>query len=181
MIMKRFFPILLLSLALASCSVSPGKHEKGPTFRLPDMEMPENHLSFNEIEGYNQYRIVATHYRTDKKELRYVLANNTAFDALSKGLLPLPEGSKVVKIGWKVKKMAKFGAALEAEKVQRVEYMIKDSARFSGNPGNWGYARFVRQNGKYRPWDKGTAGCIACHNTAGQEQDFLFSRYQKMH
>ena len=180
--MKRFLPLLFIAVLLASCSsVSPDRRQKGKTQQLPAQEMPGNHLTFKEIEGYNRYRIVATHYRTDKKELRYVLANDKAFKALSENRYPLPEGSKVVKIGWKTNKMARFGAALEAGKIQRVEYMVKDSNRFPGNPGYWGYARFVKQNGKYRAWGKGTAACIACHNTAGKEQDFLFSRYQKVY
>ena len=45
----------------------------------------------------------------------------------------MPEGSKIVKIGWSVKKMASFPTALEADEVQRVEYMVKDSKVFNSN------------------------------------------------
>ncbi|HHD79373.1 MAG TPA: cytochrome p460, partial [Epsilonproteobacteria bacterium] len=48
-----------------------------------------------------------------------------------------PYGSKIVKIGWDVKKMPNFGVAFEANEVQRVEYMIKDGENFNKNPGNW--------------------------------------------
>ena len=75
--------------------------------------------------------------------------------------------------------MPNFKPAQEADTIQRVEYMIKDKNRFSDNPGNWGYARFVKQNGKYIVWQKGAEACISCHNLS-KENDFLFSHYQSM-
>ncbi len=178
MIKKNFIWIILLSLVFNACSTPVPKAIS--TTELPYLEMPGNHLKFNEITDYKNYKLVATHYRTDKKELRYVLANSLAFKAFSQNSFPLPEGSKVVKIGWKADKMPSFNVALEATDIQRIEYMIKDSKRFNKNPGGWGYARFVKQNGQYRAWDKGTRACIQCHNIAGNEKDFLFSRFQKL-
>lgn len=144
---------------------------------LPDLKMPDNNLSFAMIEGYEDYRIVATHFRTDKNELRYVLANPQAYNALRANKLPLPEGSKIVKIGWSVKKTDIFPAALEADTLQRVEYMIKDSSKFNSNGDNWGYARFVKKGDDYVAWKEGQQGCVACHAVA-KENDFLFTKYQ---
>jgi hypothetical protein len=179
MIKKNILWLALFSFFMSACSTS--LHKMDTTAALPELEMPGNHLKFNEISGYKNYKLVATHYRTDKKELRYVLANKIAFKAFSKNKFPLPEGSKVVKIGWKADKMPKFGVAIEATEIQRIEYMIKDSKQFGKNPGGWGYARFIKQNGQYSAWDKGTNACIQCHNIAGREKDFLFSQYQKMY
>ena len=86
-----------------------------PTEILPNLKMPDNNLTFKMIEGYQDYKVVATHFRTDKNELRYILANPVAYEALKKEKKVMPEGSKIVKIGWKVKKMGLFPAALEAE------------------------------------------------------------------
>ena len=110
--------------------------------------------------------------------MRYILANNKAFEAYNEGT-PFPNGSKVVKIGWTVENMSIFNPALEANEVQRVEYMIKDSKLFSENPGNWGYARFVKKEGTYTPWKKGTVSCISCHNIA-KNNDYLFTKLQKL-
>ncbi len=145
---------------------------------VPDLEMPTNHLKFKEIEEYKNYKIVGTHFRTDKKELRYILANNKAFKAYNEGT-PFPNGSKIVKIGWTVKNMSNFNPALEANKVQRIEYMIKDNKRFSKNPGNWGYARFVKKEENYQAWSKGTTSCISCHNIA-KDNGYLFTKMQKL-
>ncbi len=166
---------LLFSIMLMSCS-SESSFEV--TSNVPDLTMPENGLTFKEIGDYKNYRIVATHFRKDKNELRYVLANDKAFVAFSKGG-SFPNGSKIVKIGWSTESMSNFAVAIEAKTVQRVEYMIKDSDSFKNNPGNWGYARFVKNSGKYESWSKGTAGCISCHNLA-KENDFVFTKFQKL-
>jgi len=145
--------------------------------KLPMLKMIDNNLTFNMIEGYQDYKIVATHYRTDKNELRYVLANSIAYKALKEKAKVMPEGSKIVKIGWSVKKMDFFPDATEADQILRVEYMIKDSKSFDANGDHWGYARFVKKEGKYKSWDKGVQECIGCHS-AVKESDYLFTTFQ---
>lgn len=144
---------------------------------LPDIKMSDNNLSFKEIEGYENYKIVATHWRTDKTELRYVLANPIAYDALKAKKNPLPDGSKIVKIGWSTKPMESFPAAIEADKLQRVEYMVKDSAKYNQNGDHWGYARFVKKGDNYIPYANGAAECVACHASVGHN-DYLFTTFQ---
>jgi hypothetical protein len=142
------------------------------------LKMPKNKLPFNLIKDFEEYKIVATHFRTDKKELRYILADKKAFKALKNHTLPMPEGSKVVKIGWNVKKMGNFPVALEAKEVQRIEYMVKDSKNYPKD--GWGYARFIKKDGKYKSWNKGTQSCVSCHASASKN-DFLFTKYQSLH
>jgi len=144
---------------------------------LPELKMPDNNLTFQMIEGYQDYRVVATHFRTDKNEIRYILANPIGYNALKQKQKVMPEGSKIVKIGWSVKKMPTFPNALEVDEVQRVEYMVKDSKNFDANGDNWVYARFVKKEGKYMAWDKGTQSCISCHS-AVKNTDYLFTKLQ---
>ncbi|HFS67940.1 MAG TPA: hypothetical protein ENK67_06995, partial [Flavobacteriia bacterium] len=154
---------LLLITSFISCSKQESDYKL--ISKVPDIEMPNNHLKFKEIEDYKNYNIVASHFRTDKNEIRYILANKIAFKAYNENK-PFPNGSKIVKIGWNVEKMSNFQLALEAKSLQRIEYMIKDAKKFSKNPGNWGYARFVKKENKYQPWKNGTQSCISCHNLA---------------
>ncbi len=144
---------------------------------LPDLKMEKSGLAFSLIEGYGDYKIVATHFRTDKNELRYILANPAAYNALKSGVTPLPEGSKVVKIGWDVTPMKLYPTALEAKNIQRVEYMVKDSKRFNHKGDHWGYARYVKTEKGYKSWEGGTEGCISCHSTAAST-DYLFTKLQ---
>lgn len=169
--------ILLSSLLLSTLSSAASERYEPTNVRLPELTMAQNGLAFNVIEGYPDYKIVAAHYRTDKNELRYILANPIAYNALKKGGIPLPEGSKIVKIGWSVKPMALFPDALEAGNIQRVEYMVKDSGRFDHGGDHWGYARFVKKGETYESWGGKTDECVACHSIAS-EHDFVFTKMQ---
>ena len=170
--MKKLTKIVLISLCTSLIYA-----KSNTTNYLPQLQMPDNNLTFRMIDGYQDYKIVATHFRTDKNELRYVLANEIGFNALKSKVKIMPEGSKIVKIGWSVKKMASFPSALEADKIQRIEYMIKDSKNFNANGDNWGYARFIKKDGKFKSWDKGVDGCIGCHSTI-KKSDYLFTKIQ---
>ncbi len=147
---------------------------------LPDIKMPDNGLSFREIEGYQDYKVVATHFRTDKKELRYILANPIAIEALMAKKQPLPEGSKIIKVAWNIKPMTTFPDALEADQIQRIEYMVKDSKHYNQNGDHWGYARYVKKGDEYVPYAKGSAECVACHASVASD-DYLFTSFQKTH
>jgi len=172
----RYLYLIAITIFISSCNQQSKYHIIS---KVPDLTMPENGLKFTEIEDYKNYKIVATHFRTDKNELRYVLANEIAFLPFSNNE-ELPEGSKIVKIGWTVKKMPNFSVALESNKIQRIEYMVKDANKFKNNPGNWGYARFVKdQNNNYQSWNKGTESCISCHNIS-KNNGYVFSKYQEL-
>ena len=145
---------------------------------LPDLKMKGSSLSFKEISDYQNYKIVATHFRKDKNELRYILANEIAYKALKMHKTTMPDKSKIVKIGWTVKNMETFPSALEADKIQRIDYMIKDKNKHHEKDG-WGYARFVKKDGKYQAWEGDTQSCVACHASV-QSNDALFTKFQEL-
>jgi hypothetical protein len=144
--------------------------------RIPNLTMKDTNLTFKEIDGYQNYQIIATHFRTDKNELRYILANPIAYRALKSNKAIMPNGSKIVKIGWSIKKMPSFPLALEADKIQRVEYMIRDKTKHKESDG-WGYARFVKEDGKYKAWDGDIQSCVSCHAIVKQN-DAMFTKFQ---
>jgi hypothetical protein len=147
-------------------------------FDIPDIKMKNTNLSFKEIENYQDYKIVATHFRKDKKELRYILANEVAYKALKSEKIIMPDGSNIVKIGWSVNDMDSFPAALEAKDIQRVEYMIRDKSKHKESDG-WAYARFVKKDGKYKAWNGDIQTCVSCHAIV-KSNDALFTKFQKM-
>lgn len=170
---------IILSLLVIAILQSCGRHDEYKLIsEVPNLTMPDNGLQFKEIEDYKNYKIVATHFVTDNNELRYILANKKAFKALHTEQ-PFPEGSILVNIAWSVQKLQTFPEALEANEIQQIDYSIKDSNKFSKNPGNWGYASFVKRNGDYQSSTEGTKRCIACHNLA-KATDFKFTRFQKL-
>ncbi len=130
--------------------------------------------------------MVATHYRRDKNELRLIIGNDIAVKAYREGI-PLngkkfPEGTILVKIGYSLKKNPDFSVSFEPDVIQRVEFMIKDSKRFS-DTGNWGFARFVydKRSGHYKVWGKSKRDyiqCYSCHKIV-KRKDFVFTDYVK--
>ena len=76
--------------------------------------------------------------------------------------------------------MTRSSEALEANDIQQIDYTIKDKKKFSENPGNWGYASFIKRDGSYQSLKEGTAKCIDCHNPA-RDTDYKFTTYQKLH
>jgi len=175
--MGKFSKLALGALLCSSFLFGADIYQSDNT-NVPNLTMKDTGLSFKDIEGYKDYRIVASHFRKDKNEIRYILANPVAFNALRNKAKVMPNGSKVVKIGWSVNDMSTFPSALEADKIQRVEYMIKDSTKHKESDG-WGYARFVKKNGQYQAWGGDPKSCVACH--AGvSSTDALFTKYQSL-
>lgn len=170
--MKKLFLSILYISAIFANDV-----EQADKTMIPHLKMPDSNLTFKMIEGYQDYKIVATHFRTDKNEIRYILANTIGYNALKSKAKVMPEGSKIVKIGWSVKKMQTFPSAVEADKIQRIEYMLKDSKNFDAHGDHWGYARFVKKEDGYVVWDKGSNGCINCHSSV-KDSDYLFTKMQ---
>ena len=150
-----------------------------------DLEAPTG-LKFGFIKGYEDWHVVATHYRTDKNELRYIIGNDIAVKAYRSGI-PLngkefPDGAILVKIGYSLKKNPAFEASVEPEAIQRVEFMIKDSKRFK-DTGGWGFARFVKdqKTGRYKVFGKSAKDymqCFTCHKLV-EKKDFVFTDYVK--
>jgi hypothetical protein len=143
-----------------------------------------NGISFSEIRGYEDWSVVAPSFRTDNNEVRVILANKVMIDSYRKGVPwtggGFPEGSVIVKIGYSAVKSQSFPAALVPGVLKRVEFILKDSARFPATSG-WGYARFLYDTATktFTPYGKDAAfgqECYACH-TIVKDQDFIFTGY----
>jgi hypothetical protein len=156
--------------------------EAGDRFEL----VAPNGVSFGAIKGYETWQVIAPSYRTDKNELRVMLGNQIMIDAYRKGVpqngSPFPDGAIIVKIGYSERKSSAFPAAIEPDVLQRLEYMVKDSKRFS-ETGGWGYARFVydaktdtfKAYGKEPTFDR---ECHQCHLLV-KDRDFVFTGYPR--
>jgi hypothetical protein len=148
-----------------------------------DLKAP-NGISFSEVRGYENWPFVAPSYRTDNDELRVILGNARMIDSYKAGVpgsgKPFAEGSIIVKIGWSERKSPVFPAAHEPDVLRRVEFIMKDTARFPATSG-WGYARFVydAKTGAYTPYGKDESfarECYQCH-TIVKDKDFIFTGY----
>jgi len=150
------------------------------------LEAPSG-ISFSEIRGYEDWPAVALTQTEEGNKL--IVANPTMIEAYKAGTpgngKPFPEGSKIVKMTWSMKKNpdAPF-ASLMQDTLKTVELIEKDSARFPKSDG-WGYAQFMYDPTTDTFTEKGAlperaanGTCHACH-TIAKAKDFIFMPYSK--
>ncbi|CAD5373914.1 Cytochrome_P460 domain-containing protein [Rubrivivax sp. A210] len=131
-------------------------------------------------EGYKDWRLLSTHFRTDNNTIRAVLGNDVAIKAAREGKTnPWPDGSVLAKLVWKAAKHEKWETAMEPGAFVHAEFMTKNTARFAAT-GGWGYARWLGQDQK--PYGKDAnfvQECVGCH-TPVKDSDWVFTHPVKL-
>ena len=107
-------------------------------------------LSFSEICGYEDWQVVSPSFTDAANVIRVIVANPVMIKAYRDGVpgngKPFPDGSKIVKLEWRPKKLTTppFSASTPDTvpgDLTEVEFIVKDSKKFSDSHG-WGYAMF---------------------------------------
>jgi hypothetical protein len=133
--------------------------------------------------GYRQWQAVAPSEEAGRlNEIRIIFGNAIAMNAFERGKRPFPNGSILVKVGWKRVASARDDAALGSPQafvpgrrssVADVQVMVKDTARYAAS-GGWGYGKF--ENGA--PLSSAIhQTCFACHAANARANNFVFTRY----
>lgn len=137
-------------------------------------------LAFADFKGYENWATVAVS-QTDT-QLKVILANDVMLAAYRSGLPAkgklFPEGSKVVKIEWTLKKSTESPYPVNVPgKLEAVATIEKDSKRFPDTHG-WAYGVFNYDAVKKTFAAQGNdAKCgYACH-TAVSAKDYIFTEY----
>jgi hypothetical protein len=133
--------------------------------------------------GYRQWQAVAPSQETGQlNEIRIIFGNAIAMKALESGARPFPDGSILVKVGWKRVASAKDDAALGAPQafvpgarsaVADVQMMLKDAKRYRAS-GGWGFGKFEHGIPLSAAIHE---TCFACHAANVRANDFVFTRY----
>jgi Cytochrome P460 len=153
-------------------------------------------LAFSEIRGYEQWQVVGPSLTEAANVIRVIVANPEMIKAYQDGVpgngKPFPDGSKIVKLEWRPKKITDppFSANTPDTvpgDLAEVEFIVKDSKKFSDTHG-WGYAMFDYDaaSGTFAPATKASkppvdhdARCgAACHELAASK-DYIFTAYPK--
>src|SRR2546422_9474357 len=94
-------------------------------------------LAFSEFRGYENWQVVSI--SQDGGLLAAILANPVMIDAYRAGVpgngKPFPDGSRMAKIHWNPKKLETFPAATVPGTLHDVDFMVKDSKRFTDSGG----------------------------------------------
>jgi hypothetical protein len=127
-----------LHIALASALAGCGGATTPPT---PQADAAPNGITIP--PGYENWRVIGVSHRTDKTSLRAILGNEIAIQAAAANKTnPWPESTIMAKLVWQDRTHESWDTATVPGKFQHLEFIIKDSARFSAT-GGWGYARWL--------------------------------------
>ncbi|HEX3755849.1 MAG TPA: cytochrome P460 family protein [Rhizomicrobium sp.] len=137
-------------------------------------------LSFGDFRGYENWRVVAVSQTAN--QLKAILANDVMMAAYRQGLPAqgklFPEGSKIVKIEWGMKRNSEAPYFVQVPTgLQAVATIEKDSKRFPDTHG-WAYGNFNYDAASKTFTPQGTdAKCgYACH-TRVASQDYIYTAY----
>jgi hypothetical protein len=185
--MTRILSWLMVIIAVVLAVVVGGRAMSAQdryTLKVP------NGLAFSEFKGYEGWQTIAVSHNGGL--LAVILGNPAMIDAYKAGVpgngKPFPDGAKMAKIHWNPKTNETYpGQPLLPSTLHDVDFMVKDSKRFSDS-GGWGYGQFEydASSDTFRPGtvtDKPPQGndakCgFACH-TAVKMQDYVFTEYPK--
>jgi Cytochrome P460 len=149
-----------------------------------------NGLAFSEFRGYEGWQVISISHNGDK--LAVILGNPVIIDAYKSGIpgngKPFPDGAKMAKIHWTAtKRETQPGQPLVAGPLHDVDFMVKDSKRFSDSNG-WGYGAFEYNaasdgfrpaTAADQPPQANDAKCGAACHTAARNTDYVFTAYPK--
>jgi hypothetical protein len=100
-------------------------------------------LAFAEFRGYETWEAVGV--STNEQATALIMANPVMINAYKAGIpangKPVPDGAKIAKVHWNPKKSQFFPDTTIPGAQHDVDFMVKDSKRFSDG-GGWGYAYF---------------------------------------
>ena len=187
---KRILTVVIVMLAVVVLAVSARRaviaQDSGQakyTVKVPDG------LAFSEFKGYEGWQTVAISH--NDKVMAVILANPVMIKAYQSGIpgngKPFPDGSQMAKIHWTQKKLETFPTATVPASLHDVDFMAKDSKRFSDSGGwGWGAFKYDAASDTFTPATRADqppqgndAKCgLACH-TIVKTRDYVFTDYGK--
>ncbi len=178
---KRMRTIAMVTALVSALGASALSAQDKYTLKVP------GGLAFSEFRGYEAWQVVSV--SQDGPLFAAILANPVMIEAYRAGVpgtgKPFPDGSKMAKIHWNPKKLETFSAATVPGTLHDVDFMVKDSKRFTDS-GGWGWAAFeyVAASATFRPGTTADAPpqgndakCgLGCH-TIVKTRDYVFTDY----
>jgi Cytochrome P460 len=193
--MKRISILLAVIVAVALAVLGGNTSSAQDKQDKYSLQIPGG-LSFSEVKGYEDWQVVGPSFTDAANVIRVIVANPMMIKAYRDGVpgngKPFPDGSKIVKLEWKPKKLTDppFSASTPDTvpgDLEAVEFIVKDSKRFPDSHG-WGYAMFEYDSasGTYAPATLSSkppvghdAKCGAACHTLAASKDFIFTAYPK--
>jgi hypothetical protein len=138
---------------------------------VPVIQPAPNGIEFP--AGYKNWKAISSTNRADNGTLREILGNDIAVKAIQAGEInPWPNGAIFAKVAWE--QLAEADGSIRAGQFKQVEFMIKDSQKYSATKG-WGWARWIGTD--LHPFGTSpafTSSCVSCHLPL-RDNDFVFT------
>ncbi len=117
----------------------------------------------------HQWHFVTVRYRRDSGEMRFVYANDIAWNALNQHSTDYPDGAVFAKVGVSTKEDPAFIDSAVPKQADHVQIMVRNHAKHAGT-GGWGYAIFdhLGKTSPGPPLDEVSRACDACHQLVPQ-------------
>jgi len=176
-------PYRLIAIAAVTLAVAGGKAISAQDKYA--VAVP-NGLAFSEFRGFESWQTIAVSQANIQNHdlIEVILGNPAMIETYQAGFpgngKPVPDGAKMAKIHWNVKKSTESPApTLVPDTLHDVDLMAKDSKRFADS-GGWGYAQFNYDNASdtFTPLGTGAKCGFACH-TIVKAKDYVFTAYGK--
>jgi Cytochrome P460 len=139
-------------------------------------------IKFSDFRGYEDWAVISS-ARTDE-ELKVIVGNPAIIKAFKAGEpgngQPFPDGSRMVKMQWKLKKSTEAPFVVEVPDVPTQAFVMEKDARRFPQSGEWGYAVFNHdaKTGEMTA-DAAKADCGHVCHVAVKGKDYVFHPYQK--
>jgi hypothetical protein len=174
---KSILSIATATAVLAALGAAVYAQEKFDKYTL----VSPSGIKFSDFRGYEDWAVISS-ARTDQ-ELKVIVGNPAIIKAFKAGVpgngQPFPEGSKMVKMQWKLKKSTEAPFVVEVPDVPTQAFVMEKNSKRFPNTGGWGYAVFNHEvaAGKMVA-DPATADCGHVCHVAVKNKDYVFHPYQ---
>ncbi len=136
---KSILTIGAVAVSLAIVGISANYAEGKDKYAL---KVPGG-LAFSEFKGYESWQTISVSH--NGPVMAVIVGNPEMIEAYQAGVpgngKPFPDGAKMAKVHWKVKKSEYPGNPSVPDALTNVDFMVKDSKRFADS-GGWGYGAF---------------------------------------
>jgi hypothetical protein len=123
---------------------------------------------------WEKWHPVTTRFRKDNKQLRFVYANDIAWQALVQHQAKFPDGAMMAKLAYTTRPDLNFPASFVPDEFTRIQVMKKDDKAYP-TTGGWGYAIFRDEKVLSPDGVQAVAtACHACHQLV-TKKDYVFS------
>lgn len=126
-------------------------------------------------DSYRDWNVLSVSYREDRESLRVIMGNDVAMlAARNKYFPPWPEGTILVKVLWRQRRLPTWPEALVPAELIAIAMMYKQKEQYADTLG-WGFSVWNRLKRTLpEDFDATVEECVQCHAPL-KKSDYVFT------